>query len=191
MHTSIRLLAAVAVAGLLSQPSLAWAQPAPDIRIAMTHTGNFTVGVNGIYTIVVSNGGSTAFSGRIDVIDQVVTGLEGAHFFLYVSAVGAGWSCSYDIGLPSEWVHCFTSSPIAAGGSAPAITLTVLPTASGTWTNIAQAQACSSNFVCTSNSVGDVTIVLAGVPTLPPWALIALTVCLALAGVLAMRRRMA
>jgi hypothetical protein len=81
MHTSIRLLAAVAVAGLLSQPSLAWAQPAPDIRIAMTHTGNFTVGVNGIYTIVVSNGGSTAFSGRIDVIDQVVTGLEGAHFF--------------------------------------------------------------------------------------------------------------
>jgi hypothetical protein len=41
----------------------------------------------------------------------------------------------------------------------------------------------------TNNTARDVTIVLAGVPTLPQWALIALTVCLALAGVAALRRR--
>jgi len=61
MHKYICLLAGVGMAVLLSQPSTAWAQVVgPDTTIAMSHSGNFTVGVNGIYTIVVSNIGRTA-----------------------------------------------------------------------------------------------------------------------------------
>jgi hypothetical protein len=50
-------------------------------------------------------------------------------------------------------------------------------------------QVFSTETVFTANTARDVTVVGAAVPTLPPWALIALTVCLALAGALAMRRR--
>jgi hypothetical protein len=42
----------MAVAAVLYQP--AWAQTAPHLVISMSHSGNFTVGVNGIYSIVVS-----------------------------------------------------------------------------------------------------------------------------------------
>src|ERR1700682_6174290 len=63
------------VAVLLSQPSTAWAQGAgPDLVIAMSHHGNFTVGTNGVYTIVITNIGGTATdaaSGSIFVADRL------------------------------------------------------------------------------------------------------------------------
>jgi hypothetical protein len=54
VHGCGRFLAALGMAALLS-PTSAWAQAGPDLVIAMSHSGNFTVGANGIYTIVVSN----------------------------------------------------------------------------------------------------------------------------------------
>jgi hypothetical protein len=66
MHTAIRLLPAVAAAALLSQPSTASAHAVgPAFTLAVSHAGNFTVGVNGVYTIVVSNIGGTASSGEL------------------------------------------------------------------------------------------------------------------------------
>jgi hypothetical protein len=181
MHTATRLVAALAVAAVLSKPSTAWAQTGPDLVIAMSHTGNFTVGVNGVYTIVVSNIGGTASSPPI-FVDDHLTSLP----FTFVSATGNGWSCVFvEHGPPvGATVECESSRIIAPGASAFPITLTVLPTASGTVTNTVEL----SPSLATGS---DVTIVLAAVPTLPQWALIALTVYLALAGVLAMRRRMA
>jgi hypothetical protein len=67
------LFIGVGVAVLLSQPSTAWAQAVgPDTTIAMSHSGNFTVGVNGVYTIVVTNIGRTATSGLTSVVDELI-----------------------------------------------------------------------------------------------------------------------
>jgi hypothetical protein len=59
--------------------------------------------------------------------------------------------------------------------------LTVLPYVSETVTNT----AC----VDTGNCASDPTIIVAAVPTLPEWAMMALAVLLALAGVAPLRRR--
>jgi hypothetical protein len=184
MHTSISFLAAAAVAAIVSQPSTALAQPAPDLRIAMTDSGNFTVGVNGIYSIVVSNVGGTASSGPISVSDVLNPNPFPTNLG-FVSATGTGWTCGAAFGFPSDHVDvsCESSSVIASGGSAASIFLTVRPFgAAGTVTNT----AC---FFLTSNCSSDVTLVSAGVPTLPQGALIALTALLAWAGVVALRRR--
>lgn len=186
MHPSTRLLAATAAAALLSQASPAWAQAPPNLVIAMSHQGNFTVGVNGVYTIVVSNTGETASSGQIEVDDELNP--SGAYDFDLRSETGAGWSCSVNYHMPPNnhvSTSCVTTSVIAPGGLAPSITLTVIPIVSGTFINVADVGGGGGM----GSSASDPIIVLAGVPTLPEWALIALTVCLALAGVVALRRR--
>jgi hypothetical protein len=165
---------------VLTQPPPAWARAGSNLVIAMSHTGNFTVGVNGVYSIVVSNIGGTA-SGTVQVLDQF-SGISGSLPFTFVSAVGTGWSCSYFKGFPNEHLTCdFLPTAIAPGGSAPPITLTVLPCCVGTVTNTVSVSG--------GATASDPTIVVAAVPTLPPWALLALTVCLALAGLAALRRR--
>jgi hypothetical protein len=147
----------------------------------MSHTGYFTVGVNGVYTIVVSNIGGTASGGLIQIFDYFYND-EGIELpFKFVSAVGSGWSCEYVLGFPSEYVSCSTSGVIAPGGSAPSIALTVIPTVSKTVTNT----ACVSDGNCSI----DPTIIVAAVPALPEWAMIALTGFLALVGFAALRRR--
>ena len=88
----------------------------PDLTIAKSHTGNFTVGVNGAYTITVSNAaGSGPTTGTITVTDTLPTGLT------YVSGTGTGWSCS----AVGQAVTCTTAGPLAAGASSNPITLTV------------------------------------------------------------------
>jgi uncharacterized repeat protein (TIGR01451 family) len=87
-----------------------------DLTVTKTHSGNFTVGVNGVYTITVSNGAtSPATSGTITVTDTLPTSLG------FVSATGSGWTC----GAAGQVVTCTTAASIAGGASAPAITLTV------------------------------------------------------------------
>jgi hypothetical protein len=186
MHTAIRLLPAVAAAALLSQPSTASAHAVgPAFTLAVSHAGNFTVGVNGVYTIVVSNIGGTASSGELDVVD-LLTGPDYLHpVFSLVSATGTGWKCT-PVGDPSVDSLCSTPGSIPPGGSAPPITLTVLPNVGGTLANTARLPGELGDDLATTT---DVTIVMAAVPTLPQWALIALTGCLALAGVVALRRR--
>ncbi len=89
---------------------------APDLLIAKTHAGNFTVGSNGVYTITVSNApGSLPTSGTITVTDSLPAGLG------FVSASGTGWSCLF----ASPTLACTSSSSIAAGASGSPITLTV------------------------------------------------------------------
>src|SRR5207237_6976928 len=61
----------------------------PDLRVTKSHAGNFTVGVNGVYTITVDNAlGGAPTSGTITVTDTLPTGLG------FVSATGTGWTCS-------------------------------------------------------------------------------------------------
>jgi hypothetical protein len=187
-HKCLLVRVGVGVAFLLAQPSTVSAQAGPNLVITMSHTGNFTVGVPGVYTIVVSNTGGTASSGQIQVDDESLQDT----MFTTVSASGTGWSCSVHFPTFStvDIVTCTSSSVIAPGGSAFPIALTVLPYVSGTFTNTA-----SLDNVGGGTSFGppasDPTIIVAAVPTLPQWAMMALSVLLVLTGVAALRRRTA
>jgi uncharacterized repeat protein (TIGR01451 family) len=88
---------------------------APDLTLAKTHAGNFTLGANGTYTITVSNGGTAPTSGVVTMTDTLPAGLG------FVSAAGTGWGCGFATGT----VTCTTSNAIAPAASAPAITLVV------------------------------------------------------------------
>jgi uncharacterized repeat protein (TIGR01451 family) len=187
-HKYTCLRVGVGIAVLLSQPSTAWAQPGPtNLVIAKSHSGNFTAFVNGVYTIVVSNSGGTASSGQITVEDILPSDLR------VVSATGNAWSCvvrsSCQI-CPGETdiLDCTRSSAIAPGVSASPITLTGNLGIAGTVTNTATV-SWGSCCPFLSNADSDLTIIVAPIPTLPPSALIALNVLLALAGVTALRRR--
>jgi hypothetical protein len=191
LHKSARFLVGVGMAVLLVQPSTAWAQTVPNLAIVMSHTGNFTLGEPGVYTIVVSNVGGTAVgSGLIDV-GVFFPNLSNTTVFGFASATGNGWSCSVGGGIPAPFitVTCDSTSVIAAGASASPISLTVTPFyVSGTVTNTATVAYCP--LLCTTvASASDPTIIVAAVPTLPQWAMLVLAALLAWAGVTALRRR--
>ncbi len=98
-----------------SDPTTVQPAPSPDLAIQKTHTGNFTVGSSGDYTITVSNVGTASTSGPITVSDVLPTGLT------FSSATGSGWSCS----AVGQAVTCSTPGPLAPANALPAITLTV------------------------------------------------------------------
>ena len=88
---------------------------APVLAIVKSHSGSFSVGQPGAYSILVSNAGNVATSGTISVSDTLPAGLT------FASATGSGWSCS----ASGQVVTCTTAAIVAAGASAPPITLTV------------------------------------------------------------------
>ncbi|HEV2799849.1 MAG TPA: hypothetical protein VGW12_05095 [Pyrinomonadaceae bacterium] len=93
---------------------------APDLRISKTHTGNFTVGVNGTYTLTASNAGTGATSGTITVTDTLPTGLTVASV-----PTGTGWDCSATV-VGSSTATCTSTTFINAGATSPnPITLSV------------------------------------------------------------------
>jgi uncharacterized repeat protein (TIGR01451 family) len=82
----------------------------------------FNLGQSGAaYDIRVNNIGSGASSGTVTVTDTLDANLS------YVSAAGTGWAC----GHVGQVVTCTSSTAIAAGGTASAITLTVNVASSG------------------------------------------------------------
>jgi uncharacterized repeat protein (TIGR01451 family) len=89
---------------------------APTLAIAKTHSGNFTVGQLGTYTISVNNAGSVASFGNVNVGDSLPTGLTA------VGINASGWSCS---SVPTTSLNCSRSDSLAASGSYPPISLTV------------------------------------------------------------------
>jgi len=86
----------------------------PELTITKTHAGNFTVGVNGVYTLTVTNNGRAATAGTVTVTDNLPAGLT------FVSGTGVGWSCS----AVGQLVTCTSATSIAASGGTSAITLT-------------------------------------------------------------------
>jgi uncharacterized repeat protein (TIGR01451 family) len=89
---------------------------APILAITKTHTGTFTVGQTGDYTLTVSNSGTIATLGTVTVTDFLPFGMT-------ATALNAsGWNCQP---LPTTFVTCTRSDALAAGGSYPSIVLTV------------------------------------------------------------------
>src|SRR5262249_39665888 len=90
---------------------------APDLSVSKFATPTtFSQGQSGaIYTILVSNGGTGPSSGTITVTDTLDPNVA------FVSASGTNWSCN----AAAQVVTCTTSAAIAAGDSAPPITISV------------------------------------------------------------------
>lgn len=105
-----------------------------DLSVSKTHSGDFTAGADGTYTIVAANAGPAAAGGPVTVLDTLPVGES------FVSATGTGWNCTDGAGTGAALVSCVASSGIGSGATMPPITLTVLvaPDATGTLTNVAQ-----------------------------------------------------
>ncbi len=89
---------------------------APDLTLAKTHVGNFTVGTNGVFTLTPRNVlGSAPTIGVITIVDTLPAGLT------FVTGTGTGWTCS----AVMQVVTCTSSTVIATGMSGNPITLTV------------------------------------------------------------------
>ena len=88
-----------------------WKMQQVSLRVACTHTGNFTQGQNGSYTVTVTNASTLPTSGTVTVSDILPTGLT------LVSMAGAGWTCT--------GTTCIRSDSLNAGLAYPAITVTV------------------------------------------------------------------
>ena len=159
-----------------------------DVIVAKSHTGSFTEGTNGTYTIAVSNQGLTASTGTITVTDTLPTGLT------FVSATGTGFTCSN----AGQVVTCTSSTVIPASSAGNSITLTVLPAAAAVPTVVNSAVVSGGgDTVTTNNTTADVTVVtplvvppitpIPPVPTLPQFAMLALALLLAGVGYMRLR----
>lgn len=128
-------------------------EPIVDLAIAKTHSGNFTVGGNATYTLVVSSlAGSNQTDYPVVVTDTLPAGLT------YSSASGAGWNC----GASGQTVTCTHQGPLAGGASLPPITLhaAVGEAAFPSVTNTAQVTTPSYDPDPSNNVASDVTTVL-------------------------------
>lgn len=121
--------------GGLSNASTFTVTGVPDLTIAKSHTGNFTVGASGVYTLRVTNNGSAATTGAITVTDMLPNGLS------FRSADGSGWSCAAN----GQTVNCTNAGPLATGASS-SFTLTV---------GVASAAAPSVTNTATVSTTGD------------------------------------
>jgi len=132
---------------------------APDLIVAKTHSGNFTIGSTGVYTITVTNNSNTAMSALFNTI-LVSDSLPGN--LTLASFSGAGWSCT---GVNSNNVNCQITTTLGANASAAPLTLTVnvgggTPTGTNSITNTVQIQTLQE-FNFDNNSASDPTTVTA------------------------------
>ena len=127
--------------------------PVADLAISKTHSGDFTVGQNGSYTLTVSNNGPNDETGTITVSDTLPAGLG------YVSASGTGWTC----GAVGQDVTCTHPGALAAGNSLPDIALTVSVGAGAApaVTNSASVSGTQFDNQAANNTSSDPTTVIA------------------------------
>jgi uncharacterized repeat protein (TIGR01451 family) len=101
--------------------------PVPDLTVALSHSGNFTLDQTGaMYSITVSNSGTASTSGTVTVVDTLPAG------FTATAMSGAGWNCTV------ATVTCTRSDVLPAGGAYPlSLTVNVGSTPPSQVTNIA------------------------------------------------------
>ncbi len=92
---------------------------APNLIVTKVHSGDFSVGSTGLYTITPHNTGGLNTSGTITIADNLPNGLTFASF------TGAGWACSVTVVGPPQTVTCNSTTNIPAFTSGNPIGLTV------------------------------------------------------------------
>ena len=91
-------------------------QPSADVTVTKSHAGNFLVGSQGSYSILVGNSGPSTSAGPFTVTDALPAGLT------FVSASGGlTWTCGESAGT----ITCTADGPLANGATLPVITVTV------------------------------------------------------------------
>ncbi|MFB3853554.1 MAG: carboxypeptidase regulatory-like domain-containing protein [Vicinamibacterales bacterium] len=126
------------------------ADDGPDLRLTMTHTGTFAVGLPGTYTLTVTNAGTDSTTREVVVVDTLPAGLS------YASSSGTGWSCTAE----GVFVGCRHAGPVGPRASLPPLQLTVAvgPEAAGSVTNTARAWTAGERREW-DNQASDVTVV--------------------------------
>jgi uncharacterized repeat protein (TIGR01451 family)/fimbrial isopeptide formation D2 family protein len=86
-----------------------------DLQVTKSHSGNFSAGADGTYTLTVTNNGPSTAATPITVRDTMVSPEQ------YVSATGTGWVCSFT----SPIITCTSSTALTSGTTAPTISVVV------------------------------------------------------------------
>jgi fimbrial isopeptide formation D2 family protein/uncharacterized repeat protein (TIGR01451 family) len=129
---------------------------AVDFAIASSHTGSFSTGGTGSYTLTATNNGPDQYAptDTVTVTDTLPTGET------YVSASGTGWTC----GAVGQVVTCTVSNvTVNSGSSLPAITVNVnvATNAAASLTNTATvASNPSLDYNTANNTATDVTTIV-------------------------------
>jgi uncharacterized repeat protein (TIGR01451 family) len=101
--------------GSIGQVCLNFTETPPVLNISKTHTGSFTQGQPGAYTITAGNSGPGATGGTVTVTDTLPSGLTVAGY------TANNWSCQ----TSASSLSCTRSESLAPGGFYDAITLNV------------------------------------------------------------------
>ncbi len=129
---------------------------ATDFSITKSHTGNFSTGGTGSYTLTVTNNGPDQYTpaDTVTVTDTLPAGLT------YASASGSGWTC----GAAGQVVTCTASNvTVNSGSSLPAITLNVnvgTPATNSVTNTATVSESPNLDFNSANNTATDVTTIL-------------------------------
>jgi uncharacterized repeat protein (TIGR01451 family) len=125
--------------------------PAPDLTIGKSHSGDFVSGETGTYSVAVTNTGSFPATDTITVTDTLPADMA------FSGHTGEGWSCS----AADNDVTCTSEDDLASGAAATPLSIDVVPgpASVGFVTNIAAVDVAGD--ANASNDVAeDVTRVL-------------------------------
>ena len=135
---------------LMAQVVSATSDPAVNLSVTKTHTGNFISGSTGQYTITVSNAaGVEREDNTVTVTDTLPAGLT------YNSASGTGWTCA----AVAQVVTCTHPATLDSGASFPVLNLVVnvVEAAAASVTNSVTVSTPSYEVVTANNTATDVT----------------------------------
>ncbi len=123
-------------------------EPPPDLKIEKHHISDFVAGLQGVYSLIVTNIGPTPTTGSVQVTDTPPSQ------FGITSIAGAGWICNQPAG------PCVRTDSLAPGASYPAISVTgIVPlNVIDPFTNFAGVQG-GGDTNAANNTAGDLTVV--------------------------------
>lgn len=108
----------------------------PQLKLAKTHTDDFTMNQQGTYTLTVTNVGQSSTTGALTLKDALPAGMQ----FVSASSTHGTISGAPANGTTGNISFSFTPSAPIAPNETATITLTVLPTQGGTLTNYASVE---------------------------------------------------
>jgi uncharacterized repeat protein (TIGR01451 family) len=135
------------VSGRFDSVGVTSAVATPDLAIALNHQGNFTLGVESDYTIMVTNQGQGSTTGEITVTNILPPEVT------YLDFTSKGWFCA----PVNQTVTCTRSLALEPGKSTNLV-LTVMPGKAGTAVNAVSVSTPQDGTTGTK-SANDVTVI--------------------------------